>query len=372
MLILSPQNVRKAGKVLFSALCTFTMTGINGAPHRAHTASSSNVSSSNIAPVATTYHVVDKINLHPDLSRYNKRQADFKIMSKQPNTPPGSLPSDPFAMYKYNEVVDLKELRADKIRRTIVVGDIHGSLVGFEGFLKQIKYDAKADLIILAGDIVAKGPQSHEVIDKARSINAKCVRGNHDDKVIRWKGYLDSLDPKQRKKLENDLDGSVPADLAGDSEHYRIAKALTQKQYEYMLSCPLILTLPKEISVHKVPVHVVHAGIDPTVSLKKQKPWVLFNIRNILKDGTPSRKKKKGVSWAQEFNDRHSKRVKNGIKDFMVLYGHDAGRKLNVKKWSIGLDTRCVYGKELTGYNVQTGDFYKSPCPNLVNDSDDD
>ncbi|KAG0249935.1 hypothetical protein BG011_008794 [Mortierella polycephala] len=373
MLILSPQHVRKTGKVLFIALCTSTMTGINGAPQRAHSTSSLDVSPSNIVPAATTYHVVDRNGLHPVQPHYNKRQSDSKARKfKQPKTPPDSLPSDPFAMYKYNEVVELKELRADKIRRTIVVGDIHGSLEGFEGFLKQIKHNAKTDLIILAGDIVAKGPQSLEVIDKARSINAKCVRGNHDDKVIRWKGFLNSLDPKQRDDFKNDPDEFAPADLVVDSQHYHIAKDLTQKQYEYMLSCPLILTLPEEISVHKIPVHVIHAGIDPAVDLEKQEPWVLFNIRNILKDGTPSRKKKKGDNWAKEFNAHHSKRVKDGIQDFMVLYGHDAGRQLNVKKWSIGIDTGCVYGNELTGYDVQTGDLYRSPCPEMTDDSDDD
>jgi len=31
-----------------------------------------------------------------------------------------------------------------------------------------------------------------------------------------------------------------------------------------------------------------------------------------------------------------------------VIYGHAAGRGLDVKRWSFGLDSGCVYGRRLT------------------------
>ncbi|KAF9152807.1 hypothetical protein BG015_004672 [Linnemannia schmuckeri] len=283
--------------------------------------------------------------------------------TKQPDTPPKSLPSDPYALYTYEKPYapapgSLQP--GKKARQTFIVGDVHGSLVGLNGFLKQVKFDAKQDEIIFAGDLVAKGPQSLEVIDKAREIQARCVRGNHDDKVLRWKGFLDS-----KKK-------SIPSDLVPNSEHHKIAKKMSKEQYEYLLSCPLILTVPKELSANKIPIHVVHAGIDPSDNISKQLPWVLVNVRNILKDGTPSRKKKKGEGWAQLFNDFHTKRVKQGEPDFLIVYGHDAGRSLNVKKWSIGLDTGCVYGRKLSAYVVETGEVHSVKCPDLGLDSDED
>ncbi|KAI9234002.1 MAG: Metallo-dependent phosphatase-like protein, partial [Podila humilis] len=243
-------------------------------------------------------------------------------------------------------------------RRTIVVGDIHGSLAGFEGFLTQIGYDGSKDQLILAGDLVAKGPESLQVVDKARALNALCVRGNHDDKVIRWRGYLDSLSPPLAQMR------SIPADLVQNSEHHRIAKAMTPEQYQYLVGCPLMLQLPKELSVRKVPVYVVHAGIDPKVELMHQQPWVLTNVRNLLDDGTPYRKKKKGQGWAKVFNS-------GGSKDFMLVYGHDAGRSVNVKEWSVGLDSGCVYGRSLSGYVVETGEVYSVPCPSLANLDED-
>ncbi|KAF9316728.1 hypothetical protein BG003_001639 [Podila horticola] len=309
--------------------------------------------------------------------------------SKQPNTPPSSQPSDPFAFYKYQSELP-SDFRGAPARRTVVIGDIHGSLAGFEGFLNQIGYDSSQDQLILAGDMVAKGADSLRVIDKARALNALCVRGNHDDKVIRWRGYLNSLTAQQLQALDLDsqtrpeianIDAlpeydperpdlrplaqlrSIPADLVENSEHHRIAKAMTPEQYDYLTSCPLMLAVPQEMSVKKVPVYVVHAGIDPNVGMQQQQPWVLTNIRNLLEDGTPYRKKKQGHGWAEEFN--------SSARGMVLVYGHDAGRSLNVKEWSVGLDSGCVYGRALSGYVIETGQVYTVPCPSMTEPDED-
>ncbi|KAF8955224.1 hypothetical protein BGZ46_002692 [Entomortierella lignicola] len=335
----------------------------------------------------------------------NSQQVDIL---RNPVTPPKSLPSDPYAHYIYQEELSLKNFAnsideesndnleyEQRSARTIVVGDIHGNLKGFNHFLENIHFDSKKDKIVLAGDLVAKGPHSLEVIDRAIEINAKCVRGNHDDMVIRWKGFLDSLSLQELEALENDDDFSeewdeasaeigadndsekqqlritktiktkIPSDLHKKSEHYHIAKNMSKRQYHYLRNCPLILTLPRSLSYKDIPIHVVHAGIDPQRSILKQKPWVLINVRNILNDGTPSRKKSQGRGWANAFNQLHSKRSPKK-QDFLVVYGHDAGRSLNIMQWSIGLDTGCVYGRELTGYVVETGQIISVPCPNAL------
>lgn len=312
--------------------------------------------------------------------------------TKQPNTPPSSQPSDPFAFYNYQSALSTKvQGPSTSARRTIVVGDIHGSLAGFEGFLAKIAYDSSHDQLILAGDLVAKGPESLRVIDKALSLNALCVRGNHDDKVIRWRGYLNSLSAQQLTALDldsasrptvADIDAmpeydpdrpdlrplaqlrSIPADLVENSEHHRIAKAMTPQQYQYLAACPLMLAVPRELSVKKVPVYVVHGGIDPAVGIQEQQPWVLMNVRNLLDDGTPYRKKEKGQGWAKAFNDRSAR-------EMVVVYGHDAGRSLNVQEWSVGLDSGCVYGRALSGYVIQTGQVYTVPCPNMSEPDED-
>lgn len=389
MLIISFDHARKLGLVLLVTFSTLAIPGIDSAPsHRfskrsADLAVSASASASLDLPLpgffangppAAGFKAAeigdDNDQQQPEDEEEEEEEDEpeaagvvISKAAKQPDTPPKSLPSDPYAHYTYEKPYapapgSLQP--GQKARRTMIIGDVHGSLAGLNGFLKQVDFDAKQDEVILAGDLVAKGPQSLEVIDKAREIQARCVRGNHDDKVLRWKGFLDS-----KKK-------DIPSDLEENSDHHEIAKKMSTEQYQYLLSCPLILTVPKELSVKKIPIHVVHAGIDPSDNMSKQLPWVLVNVRNILKDGTPSRKKKKGEGWAQLFNDFHSKRVKQGEPDFLMVYGHDAGRSLNVKKWSIGLDSGCVYGRKLSAYVVETGQVYSVNCPDLGLDPNED
>lgn len=314
----------------------------------------------------------------------------FQIL-KQPDTPPKSLPSDPFAHYTIRTTLSPTNFKPDPKGRTFIVGDVHGSLPGLNAFLKKVSFVENQDSLILAGDITAKGPNSLQVIDKAIKLGAKCVRGNHDDKVLRWKGYLNSLKPKQKNMLEMDsltrpdvnedsieYDAehpevqpfaqlkSIPSDLVENSEHHKIAKSMTDKQYAFLVKCPLILTLPKGIAKNKFEIHVIHAGIDPKKALTAQQSWVLVNVRNILKGGTPSRKKKEGSGWTDLYNSMKPKPTS------MIIYGHDAGRGLQKKDWSTGLDTGCVYAKALSGYTVQTGKVESASCPNVGVDDDDE
>lgn len=68
--------------------------------------------------------------------------------------------------------------------RVLVVGDIHGCLKEFEELLTKCKYDSNDMSLVLVGDLVNKGPYSAEVVKYARSLNAFCVRGNHDDSAL--------------------------------------------------------------------------------------------------------------------------------------------------------------------------------------------
>jgi len=45
------------------------------------------------------------------------------------------------------------------MQRTIIVGDVHGCVDELRLLLRQCSY-AKGDRVVLAGDLVAKGPDS--------------------------------------------------------------------------------------------------------------------------------------------------------------------------------------------------------------------
>ncbi|KAJ1960747.1 hypothetical protein IWQ62_004109 [Dispira parvispora] len=103
-----------------------------------------------------------------------------------------------------------------------------------------------------------------------------------------------------------------------------------------------------------------------------------MTVRNILDDGSPSASKDDGMAWAEVW-DEYQKNNGNpaeddteksetkmstastpdhqGIKS--IVYGHDAGRGLKVRKYAYGLDSGCVYGKSLTALVLPGWEIYR-------------
>ena len=44
-----------------------------------------------------------------------------------------------------------------------------------------------SDKLFFVGDLVVRGPKPHEVVALARAHGAIAVRGNHEDRLLRWK-----------------------------------------------------------------------------------------------------------------------------------------------------------------------------------------
>ncbi|KAJ1335910.1 serine/threonine protein phosphatase 1 [Microdochium nivale] len=72
--------------------------------------------------------------------------------------------------------------------RVIVVGDVHGELEVLQNLLRKVGYTPAAkggrDHVVLAGDIVNKGPDSPGVLALAMREGFSGVRGNHDDQLL--------------------------------------------------------------------------------------------------------------------------------------------------------------------------------------------
>lgn len=168
--------------------------------------------------------------------------------------------------------------------------------------------------------------------------------------------------------------------------HYRVAHAMSREHFDYLRSLPLMLHSP---GGH---LFVVHAGLlpfdpklqasDPTQPLshwpttaddqgdianlrnlqelailadipKNMDPSVVMSIRSVTDEGRVSSSSKKGTPWSQFWNDTMAKC--SGMNaggtyqptslpcyPFTIIYGHAAGRGLDIKRWSVGLDTGCV------------------------------
>ena len=171
---------------------------------------------------------------------------------------------------------------------------------------------------------------------------------------------------------------------------------MTASQYFYLKSLPLVIHLR---SLHTFAVHAGLLPFDPkyppgaarqplthipTVSSlsfdgirsrqeetlitdikQNTDPWVLLNMRSVLRSGDVSRNAHEGTPWPKlwdkimkQCHGYHLGPSKRTILDreddigspslhlsclpINIVFGHSASRGLDVKRWSFGLDDGCV------------------------------
>jgi len=212
--------------------------------------------------------------------------------------------------------------------RTLIVGDIHGCREELEDLLAESGWEEDEQLVMV-GDLVAKGPDSLGVIRLARKLDAQAVRGNHDQRCLRWWDAVQS--------------GQDPPRLG--PAHQRVADELEEDDWRWLAGLPLWLELPEHNAL------VVHAGLVADLPLEDQDPNDLMNMRSILDDGTPSRSYTEGTPWASLWPGPR-----------LVVFGHDAVRGLQSYPHAVGLDTGCVYGGWLTGLWLPGRDLVAVPA----------
>lgn len=101
-----------------------------------------------------------------------------------------SLPSYAHAVSPYANLIRFQSYTlANNNNRVFVMGDVHGCLDEMNRLLENVQFQPTTDTLILAGDLVYRGNNSVGVLQRARELGALCVRGNHDDKVIRFKSF---------------------------------------------------------------------------------------------------------------------------------------------------------------------------------------
>jgi predicted phosphodiesterase len=205
--------------------------------------------------------------------------------------------------------------------RTIVVGDIHGCYDELEDLLAEVEF-GKDDRLISVGDLITKGPKSKEVLDRFMAEpRFSAVIGNHDLAIRRrWNGEKFKLKASQKpthKQLKKEKGRYLP----------------------FLNALPFIIDLGTHL--------VVHAGLRPGVALHSQTTEDLTELRSL----GPKREARNGTPWYEEYDGEK-----------VVLFGHWPAAEPRRGRKAIGLDTGCVYGKKLTAYIVETGEFQTVPA----------
>ncbi len=198
--------------------------------------------------------------------------------------------------------------------RLIAIGDIHGCHQEFAELLDQLA-PTPDDQLILLGDLVNRGPDSHAVIALARQHRALCLMGNHELRLLNHR-----RDPDQFP-LKN-----------GDATSFA---QLTSDDFAFLAAFPLTHHVPDLNTVF------VHAGFLPDQPWQKQGADIVTRIQVIDAEGRPRKRADSPDSphWADLWDNPP-----------IVIYGHTPRPEVYKRKWTLGLDTACVLGGQLTAY----------------------
>jgi hypothetical protein len=200
--------------------------------------------------------------------------------------------------------------------RTIIVGDLHACHDELAELLEWIGF-VKADQLICVGDVVVRGPYPRATIDLLRRVDARSVRGNHEDKLLRHHD-----DP--RTPIGND--------------HQRAAARLKKRHWAYLRAMPLWIDLPEH------GIRVVHAGVVPGVPIERQLPKTLLYVRSLGPGDEPLDRRDR-VLWGERYAGPPH-----------IVFGHNAMPTPQLHPWATGIDTGCVYGGRLTAMVLRAGE----------------
>lgn len=199
--------------------------------------------------------------------------------------------------------------------RTVIVGDVHGCRAELEALLAKVAF-AAGDRLVMVGDLVARGPDPVGTIELLASLGARAVRGNHEDRLLRF-----------RRRPERPLSNA----------HRAVVAALHDRHWAFLESLPLWIDLPD----HRV--RVVHAGVLPGVPIERQDPRTLMYVRCLTSSGKPQEDRGDAL-WGRRY-----------VGPPHVVFGHNALPEPQIHAHATGVDTGAVYGNRLTAMVLLEG-----------------
>lgn len=220
--------------------------------------------------------------------------------------------------------------------RAYVVGDVHGRLDLLEDLLAKIHAElqhrpASKTLLVFVGDLIDRGPQSAQVIERLRTYSRPGIRpifllGNHEEVLLRiikgdaqlitnwrWFGGSECL---QSYGVDPDALGR----LSDEDALAVVRKAVPRKHVEFLESFVDSCRFGEFL--------FVHAGIRPGIELDQQQQSDLRWIREpFLLDDTDH--------------------------GFVVVHGHTISHEVDERANRVGIDTGAYRTGILTALGIE-------------------
>lgn len=213
--------------------------------------------------------------------------------------------------------------------RTIIIGDVHGCFVELMELLEKAKFDQSEDKLIFLGDLINKGPDSVKVLKFVKEGGHSSIVGNHELGLLR----------------------------AASNETYMVRGFLKLKEElgaEFDDYISWIKTFPLYIETDNF--ICIHGGLEPEVSIEKQRAEMATRIRTW--DGTgDDLKDESNPPWYDFYKGEK-----------IIVYGHWAAQGLIVRENTIGLDTGCVWGGDLSALILPDGEILSVSAKKMYKD----
>jgi len=227
------------------------------------------------------------------------------------------------------------------VKRTILVGDVHGCFKELKLLLAKCAYKPKTDRLILLGDLVDRGPHSVEVVQWARNRGIECLSGNHDEKYARFHKH----ETKKFESLKRGEEKPYKNPMRFKESRREIYGQLSEADLKW------IDEMPTSIFLEEYNMLCVHAGVQAGVSLSEQPAGTLRHHRYVDNDTLKAvnltgdyHQPKNSSFWAEHYdgfvNIVHGHHV-GSMKD-PVIYVNAGGARV------IGTDTGACFGGRLT------------------------
>jgi hypothetical protein len=215
--------------------------------------------------------------------------------------------------------------------RTLFIGDLHGCAAEFAELLAALDCRPGRDYLLLTGDAFSRGPDPLGVWEQIRAFHAAMVMGNHEARLL--------------KQLQARRNGQAPKVKWPDQQY-----TLEQLEPVWEEVCDWLADLP--LFIETVDFVLVHAGINPERGLAGTSRDEFLAIRT-----WPPGKGIAGPRW-HDFYQPGEK---------LLVFGHDAPGGLVFKRrpegrpYLVGLDSGCIYGKELSAYILEEDRLLQVP-----------
>lgn len=263
---------------------------------------------------------------------------------------------------------------------TYAIGDLQGCFNTLNALLAKINFDAAKDRLWFVGDLVNRGPGSLECLRFIRQLgdNATVVLGNHDLHLLaRAEGLVK---PGKHDTLAPILNAPDRDLLLHWLRHQRLlytegeflmVHAGLPPQWDFALAIQLAREVERALRGGTYRDLLANMyGNDPDCwrddlsSSERQRLSInaMTRMRVVTKSGQVDFDFKRGLADLPNDLAPWFDSIDASFADKTIIFGHWSALGLHMSNRTIGIDTGCAWGRELTAVRLMDRMVFQVPC----------